>query len=178
MNSQIKARVVRLIGEDGKQIGIVARDEALRLAVEKGLDLVEVSPQSKPPVCRILDYGKYRYEQSKRAKEAKKHQHTITIKEIKMRPVIEDHDYEFKLNHIRRFLEHGDRVRVVMTYRGREITHQELGTRIMERVLRDTEDVGKAEHELKQEGRNMVVTLVPKKAATSVSQQKKRAERR
>ena len=121
-----------------------------------------------------MDYGKYRYEQSKRAKEARRHQHAVTVKEIKMRPVIEEHDYGFKLNHIRRFLEHGDRVRVILMYRGREITHQELGQRLMERVIRDTEDLGRPEHAPKQEGRNLVLILVPKKSSTSSGRKKKK----
>jgi len=128
---------VRLIGVDGEQIGVLTVEEALNMAREEGYDLVEVAPQASPPVCRIMDYGKYKYEQSKRAKEAKKHQHTIHVKEMKFRPKTEDHDYQFKLKHITAFLANGDKVKITVRFRGREMTHTELGMRILEKLVGD-----------------------------------------
>ncbi len=162
VNQQIRVPQVRLIAADGEQIGIVNRDEALRMAEEQGLDLVEVAPQSKPPVCRILDYGKYKYEQSKRAKIARKKHHFMQLKEVKLRPKIEEHDFQFKLNHARKFLESGNKVKFTVYFRGREITHKEFGNRLLDRMVEELQDVASVERASKMEGRNMVMTMIPK----------------
>ena len=162
VNQQIRVPQVRLIAADGEQIGIVNRDEALRMAEEQGLDLVEVAPQSKPPVCRILDYGKYKYEQSKRAKIARKKHHFMQLKEVKLRPKIEEHDFQFKLNHARKFLESGNKVKFTVYFRGREITHKEFGNRLLDRMVEELQDVATVERASKMEGRNMVMTMIPK----------------
>ncbi|RJP74618.1 MAG: translation initiation factor IF-3 [Candidatus Abyssobacteria bacterium SURF_17] len=162
VNQRIRARSIRLIGVDGEQIGIVSVDEGLRLAREQELDLVEVAPQASPPVCRIMDYGKYKYEQSKRAKEARKHQHTIVVKEMKFRPKTEEHDYQFKLNHIQKFLAEGNKAKITVMFRGREMVHTELGRRVLERLVQDTQDMASVEQQPKLEGRNMTLVLVPK----------------
>lgn len=163
MNQEIRARSVRLINEQGVQAGIVSTDEALKLAREAGLDLVEVAPNASPPVCRIMDYGKYKYEKTKRARISRKHQHVIHIKEIKMRPKICAHDYLFKLNHVKRFLETGDKVKVVVMYRGREMVHVELGREILNRVIADTKDLSQVERPPILEGQNMVMVLGPRR---------------
>jgi translation initiation factor IF-3 len=157
----IRIPEVRLIGEDGEQLGIVSSRDALETARERGLDLVEVAPSAKPPVCRIMDYGKYLYQQKKRAQEAKKHQKVIQVKEIKFRPKIEEHDYNFKKNHIKRFLEAGNHVKVVVMYRGREIVHKEIGEKILGRVVDDLQDMAKIEKPAKLEGRNHTLILSP-----------------
>ena len=162
MNERIRAKSVRLVGVDGEQIGVMSAEEALAIALEQGYDLVEVAEKASPPVCRIMDYGKYKYEQSKRAKEAKKHQHTIHVKEMKFRPKTEDHDYQFKLKHIKEFLAAGDKVKVTVRFRGREMTHTELGMRILEKLVGDTEDFASVEQQPKLEGRNMTLVLGPK----------------
>jgi translation initiation factor IF-3 len=136
-------------------------DEALRLARGAELDLVEVAPNADPPVCRIMDYGKYKYEKTKRARISKKHQHATHVKEIKMRPKICEHDYQFKVNHVRRFLEHGDKVKVIVMYRGREMAHTELGREILERVVENLRDISQVERPPVLEGQNMVVILGP-----------------
>jgi translation initiation factor IF-3 len=147
---------------DGEQIGVVSAKEGLEMAREQGYDLVEVAPKASPPVCRIMDYGKYKYEQSKRAKEARKHQHTITVKEMKFRPKTEDHDYQFKLKHIKKFLAEGNKVKVTVRFRGREMAHTELGRKMLERLTQDTEEMASVEQQPKLEGRNMVLVLGPK----------------
>ena len=162
MNERIRANAIRLVGVDGEQIGVMSAEEALEIAREQGYDLVEVAEKATPPVCRIMDYGKYKYEQSKRAKEAKKHQHTIHVKEMKFRPKTEDHDYQFKLKHIKEFLAAGDKVKVTVRFRGREMTHTELGMRILEKLVGDTEDFASVEQQPKLEGRNMTLVLGPK----------------
>lgn len=136
-------------------------DEAKSRATEVGLDLVEVAPDARPPVCRLMDYGKYKYEEARRAREARKKQHTIHVKEVKYRPGIEDHDYEFKTRHVRRFLEDGDKVKVTMMFRGRQLSHPELGLEVLERILGDIEDVGKIESQPTREGRTMIMVLAP-----------------
>jgi len=153
---------VRLISSDGKQIGIVNIKDALSMADEQDLDLVEVAPNSKPPVCRILDYGKYKYEQSKRAKMARKKHHFMHLKEVKLRPKIEDHDFQFKLDHARKFLVSGNKVKVTVFFRGREITHAEFGKKLLERMLGELEDVATVERPPILEGRNMVMVMIPK----------------
>ena len=140
----------------------MSSDEALEIAREQGYDLVEVAPKSTPPVCRIMDYGKYKYEQSKRAKEAKKHQHVIHVKEMKFRPKTEDHDYQFKLKHVIKFLEAGDKVKATVRFRGREMTHIELGRRILEKIVADTQDIASVEQQPKLEGRNMTLVVAPR----------------
>jgi translation initiation factor IF-3 len=162
VNQQIRVPQVRLISASGEQVGIVARDEALRMAEEQGLDLVEVAPQSKPPVCRILDYGKYKYELSKRAKMARKKHHFMHLKEVKLRPKIEEHDFQFKLNHARKFLESGNKVKFTVYFRGREITHKEFGNKLLDRMAEELKDVASIERPTKLEGRNMAMTMIPK----------------
>lgn len=161
VNQFIRVPQVRLVSEDGEQIGVVDTRDALRQAEEKGLDLVEVAPSAKPPVCRIMDYGKYQYQQKKRAQEAKKKQKTIQIKEIKFRPKIDEHDYNFKKNHIIRFLGEGNHVKVVVMYRGREIVHKEQGKKILDRVVEELKDVAKIEKPAAIEGRNHTLVLSP-----------------
>ncbi len=160
-NEQIRARDVRVIGAEGEQIGILPRMEAIALAKEAGMDLVEVAAAADPPVCRIMDFGKFKYEQQQKKKEAKKNQSVIQIKEIKVRPKTDDHDYETKLRHIRRFLTDGDRCKVTVFFRGREIVHKDRGQAILERVIEDTKDIGKVEQEPSAEGRTLQMLLVP-----------------
>ena len=158
-NDQIRVREVRLIGEDGEQLGIVERNEALNMAREAGLDLVEVAAAADPPVCRIMDYGKYKYDAQKKKQEAKKKQTVIEIKEIKLRPKTDEHDYQTKLRHIRRFLEEGDRCKVTIFFRGREIVHKDRGQTMLDRVVEDTKDVAKMEQEARAEGRTLFMML-------------------
>lgn len=162
-NEMIRAREVRVIGAEGDQLGILPINEAIALAREAGLDLVEVAATSDPPVCRIMDYGKFKYEQQKKKADAKKRQNVIQIKEIKVRPKTDDHDYETKLRHIRRFLEDGDRCKVTVFFRGREIVHKDRGVAILDRMVQDLADVAKLEQEPRAEGRTMQMLLVPKK---------------
>lgn len=162
-NEMIRAREVRVIGAEGDQLGILPRNEAIEMAKEAGLDLVEVAATSDPPVCRIMDYGKFKYEQQKKKADARKRQSVIQIKEIKVRPKTDDHDYETKLRHIRRFLEDGDRCKVTVFFRGREIIHKDRGIAILERMVQDLADVAKLEQEPRAEGRTLQMLLVPKK---------------
>ena len=162
-NEMIRAREVRVIGADGEQLGILQRNDAIALAQEAGLDLVEVAATSEPPVCRIMDFGKFRYEQQKKKQEAKKRQTVVQIKEIKVRPKTDDHDYETKLRHIRRFLEDGDRCKITVFFRGREIVHKDRGQDILNRVVADLADIAKVEQEARAEGRTLQMLLVPKK---------------
>ncbi|MBN2366269.1 MAG: translation initiation factor IF-3 [Calditrichaeota bacterium] len=162
VNDQIRVQKVRLISPDGDQIGIVPTDEALQKAVNYGLDLVEVSPNAKPPVCRIMDYGKYKYEQSKKEKISKKKQHIITVKEIRLRPRTDDHDLETKMRHARKFLEQKNKVKITILFRGREMAYQDFGFELMEKVQESLEDVGKVESEPKMEGRRMIMILTHK----------------
>jgi translation initiation factor IF-3 len=158
----IRAREVRVIGQEGEQLGILSVREALQLAEEQSLDLVEVAPDAKPPVCRIMDFGKYKYQQSKRLQQAKKKQKVISVKEIKLRPKTEEHDYQFKTQHVRRFLQDGHKTKVTVVFRGREIAHSELGRRMLDRIAADMEDVGTIEQTAQQEGRNMTMVLSPR----------------
>jgi len=162
VNERIRIPQVRVIGADGEQVGVLPTREAVRLAQDKGLDLVEVSPYSRPPVCRIMNYGKYRYEQQKKAKDAKKKQHIIVLKEMHFRPKTEEHDYQFKTRHIREFLADGNKVKVMIDFRGREMAHMDFGYKIIERLINDLEDVGTIEQKAKQEGRNLIMILMPK----------------
>ena len=164
INERIRVPEVRVIAEDGSQIGVMKTDEALRYAQDRDLDLVEVAAQAKPPVCRVLDYSKYKYEQAQKAKAAKKHQTQINVREIKFRPKIAEHDYSTKKGHVERFLRHKDKVKVTIMFRGREITHPELGRKILERLAAELEDIGTVEQFPNLEGKNMTMLLGPSKA--------------
>ena len=157
---------VRVIAEDGAQLGILPVREALALAQEKSLDLVEVSPTARPPVCRIMDYGKFKYEQSKRERTARKKQHVQQLKEVKLRPKIDDHDFDFKIQHAREFLTARDKVKITLTFRGREMAHPELGHQMMQRVIADLADLGSPESIPRSEGRTLVMVVMPKPAKT------------
>jgi translation initiation factor IF-3 len=159
VNEQITTSTVRLIDEQGNQVGIVNRFEAMRRADEAGLDLVEVAAGASPPVCKILDYGKFKYELQKKAAEARKKQKVIEVKEIKMRPGIDVHDYDVKMRSIRGFLDEGDKVKVTLRFRGREMAHQELGARLLERVQADLKELAKVEQFPKLEGRQMTMVI-------------------
>ncbi|MGI5873664.1 MAG: translation initiation factor IF-3 [Bacillota bacterium] len=162
INEQIRVPQVRLIDSDGTQLNIVATREAQRISAERGLDLVEIAPQAKPPVCKIMDYGKYRFEQVKREKETKKNQKVIAIKEVKLRPNIEDHDFETKAKNGERFLKNGNKVKVTIMFRGREITHPDLGRELCARMAQRLGECSSIEKPPKVEGRNMNMILVPK----------------
>jgi translation initiation factor IF-3 len=162
INEMIDLPQIQLIDATGHNVGVVAIADALARAAEAGLDLVEISPNSEPPVCKILDYGKYKYQAQKKAAEARKKQRTVEIKEIKMRPNIDIHDYDVKMRSIRRFFEEGDKVKVTLRFRGREMAHMELGTRLLERVKQDTLTLAKVESEPRLEGRQMVMVLAPR----------------
>ena len=151
-----------LIDDKGEKRGVVSIEEALSVAAETGLDLVEVSPNTKPPVCKILDYGKYKYQQQKKKAEAKKKQKVVEIKEIKMRPNIDDHDYEVKVKAMKRFFEEGDKVKVTLRFRGREMAHQERGADLLKRVQDDFEDIAKVEQFPKMEGRQIMMVMAPR----------------
>ena len=162
MNERIRVPQVRVIGDDGAQVGVLPVREALTMAQSRGLDLVEVSPTARPPVCRIMDYGKFKYEQNRRARKAKKKQHHMQLKEIKMRPKIEDHDYNFKVQHAREDLAARDKVKVTITFRGREMAHQEIGHKLIQGVLADLADVSLVESPPRSEGRTLSAVLMPK----------------
>ncbi|HAA08887.1 MAG: translation initiation factor IF-3 [Syntrophomonadaceae bacterium] len=162
VNEEIRTREVRLVSEDGEQLGIVPINQALEIATDKGLDLVEVAPSAKPPVCRLMDYGKFKFEQSKREKEARKKQKVISIKEVKLRPNIDEHDFLVKARNARKFLGAGDKVKVTIMFRGREITHPELGEKLSLRMVDELSDISAVEKPPKVEGRNMVTILIPK----------------
>ncbi len=163
MNERIRAREVRVIGDEGEQIGVMPPFEALKMAREKNLDLVEISPTAQPPVCRIMDYGKFLYQNEKREREAKKKQKTITVKEVKFRINVDDHDYDTKKNHVLRFLDEGDKVKATIFFRGREMTRQSLGRQILERLIKDVENKGIVEFRPRQEGNTLHLILAPKK---------------
>ena len=162
MNQDIIAESIRVVGEDGEMLGVMSLESAFEKADEAALDLVEISPSSDPPVCKILDYGKYKYEAQKKANEARKKQKTIDVKEIKMRPSIERHDYDVKLRAINKFLDEGDKVKVTIRFRGREFLHQELGMQMLERVRGEIEEKAKVEAVPKMEGRQMVMVVAPR----------------
>lgn len=163
MNEQINVPEVRLIDADGNQVGVVSTREALRAAEEGGFDLVEISPTARPPVCRIMDYGKYLFELSKKQAEAKKKQKQVQVKEIKFRPTTEDGDYQVKLRNLIKFLNHGDKVKISLRFRGREMAHQDIGMKIMERLQLDTAELAVIEQQAKREGRQLLMVLSPKK---------------
>ena len=155
---------MRLIDEKGEQIGVMPTEQALRYAQDKDLDLVEVAPEARPPVCRVLDYSKYKYEQAQNAKQARKHQQQITIREIKFRPKIAEHDYDTKKHHVERFLRHKDKVKITIMFRGREVTHPERGTAILDRLAGELAGLAVVEQHPTQEGRNMTMLMAPSKA--------------
>ncbi|WNK00059.1 translation initiation factor IF-3 [Thalassospiraceae bacterium LMO-JJ14] len=161
-NEEIQADPVRLVDADGEMVGVIGLQEAIDMAVEVGLDLVEVSPNADPPVCKILDYGKYKYEAQKKANEARKKQKIIEVKEIKMRPGIDDHDYEVKMKAVRRFLDDGDKVKMTIRFRGREMAHQELGLKVLERVREEVGEIAKVEQHPRPEGRLMTMVIAPR----------------
>lgn len=161
INRQIRAREVRVIDPEGKQLGVLPLVEALRAAANFELDLVEVSSKSDPPVCRIMDYGKFKYQQSKKAHDAKKKQAVIHLKEVKMRPKTEEHDFQFKLRHIECFLKEGNKTKVTIVFRGRELAHPDLGRKMISRITEEAKEWGKVEQEAKFEGRNFVMVLAP-----------------
>lgn len=162
VNERIRVPQVRVIGDDGEQVGVVPVRDAIAMAQAKGLDLVEVSPTARPPVCRIMDYGKFKYEQNRRARKAKKKQHHTQLKEIKMRPKIEDHDFGTKVNHARDFLLERDKVKLTVIFRGREIARPEIGHRLMRRVIETLSDVALVENAPRAEGRAITAVLMPK----------------
>ncbi len=178
MNHEIRVPRVRLVSSTGEALGIVPTGEALAQAEREGLDLVEVAPNADPPVCRVMDYGKFKYEKSKKAKEAKKKQHVMHLKEIKLHPKTDEHDYRFKIDHAREFLIRGDRVKITLVFRGREITHIDFGRRILERAENDLLDIAQMEQRSKREGRNMISTFIPDKARIKQYLRKQEQERK
>ena len=163
INENIKAKQVRLIDADNENRGIVSIKEALAVAEEAGLDLIEISPQANPPVCKVLDYGKFRYEQQKKKNEAKKNQKVVEIKELKLRPVIETHDYEVKMKQAKKFLEQGNKVKFTMRFKGRELSANDMGKQIMTQIVEDLENCAKVDSEMKLEGRQLMMILSPLK---------------
>ncbi len=162
VNRQIRISPVRVIADNGDQLGVLSIEEALALAEERDLDLVEVAPMARPPVVKIMDYGKFKFEEAKAARAAKKKQHVIQIKEVKYRPGIDDHDYDFKTKHAREFLGEGNKVKVTMMFRGRQMARPDMGRAVLDRVAADLADVAKIEFDAKLEGRNMIMVLAPK----------------
>lgn len=175
-NENITAPKIRVIDADGEMRGVMTPKEALEIAEEYGLDLVEVSPNADPPVCKIIDYGKYKYEQQKKANEARKKQKTVDVKEVKIRPGIEEHDYQVKLRNARRFLEDEDKVKVTLRFRGREMAHQDLALQVMHRFRDDLADISKVDQEAKMEGRQAVMMLSPDKTAVAAKKPADSAE--
>jgi len=163
VNGRIRATEIRLIGAEGENVGVVTPREAMTMAEEAGLDLVEISPNANPPVCKIMDFGKFKYEQQKREAEARKKQKTIEIKEVKFRPGTDVHDYDVKMRNVVKFLENGDKVKVTLRFRGREMAHQDLGLELLNRVRTDVGELGKVENMPKLEGRQMVMMIAPAK---------------
>jgi translation initiation factor IF-3 len=176
INDRIRVPEVRLVGEDGKQIGVVKTSEALEYAQERDLDLVEVAPEARPPVCRVLDYSKFKYEQAQKQKAARKHQQQITIREIKFRPKIAQNDYDTKKGHVKRFLMGKDRVKVTIMFRGREVTHPERGTALLEKLAGELSEIAIVEQTPLQDGRNMTMMLAPSKAVLAVEKDGKPAD--
>src|ERR1051325_937578 len=162
INEEIRVREVHLITHDGANRGTVAINEALQAAQEAGLDLVEISPNAAPPIVKILDYGKYKYQEQKRAAEARKKQKGVEVKELKYRPMIDDHDYDVKMRAMQRFFEEGDKVKITLRYRGREMAHQEIGTKLLDKLKEDTAKMAKVEMEPRFEGRQMIMILAPR----------------
>uniref|UniRef100_UPI00404AC8F7 translation initiation factor IF-3 n=1 Tax=Candidatus Planktophila sp. TaxID=2175601 RepID=UPI00404AC8F7 len=177
INDRIRTPQIRLIGYTGEQVGVVDIEVALQMADEVGLDLVEIAPEANPPVCKIMDYGKYKYEIAQKAREARQNQTHIVVKEVRMRPKIETHDYETKRNHIEKFLKGGDKVKVTMQFRGREQTRPELGYKILQRLAEDVAEIAFVEFAPKQEGRNMTMVLGPTKRKTEAVAEAKAARK-
>ena len=171
---------MRLVGPSGEQVGVVRVEDALRLAEEADLDLVEVAPDARPPVCKLMDYGKFKYESAMKARDARRNQANTQLKEIQFRPKIDEHDYVTKMGHVKRFLEGGDKVKCIVRFRGREQSRPELGIRLLQRVAEETEDLGNIESHPRQDGRNMVMVLAPtrKKAEVKSDQRRRREEAR
>jgi translation initiation factor IF-3 len=161
VNDRIRSPEIRLIGAEGENIGVVTPARGMQLAEEAGLDLVEISPNAEPPVCKIMDFGKFKYEQQKKEAEARRHQKIIEIKEIKFRPGTDTHDYDVKMRSVTKFLENGDKVKVTLRFRGREMAHMDLGRELLERVAKDIEEIGKIEAMPRVEGRQMVMMIGP-----------------
>ena len=162
INHRIRVPEVRVVLDDGTMLGVMSTQEALRKAEERNLDLVEINPKSNPPVCKILDFGKYKYEEKKRASEAKKKQTIVEVKEVKMRPSIDDHDYDVKMRSIKRFFDEGDKVKITLRFRGREMAHQHIGFDLLQKVKADLGELAKVEAEPRLEGRQMVMVLAPR----------------
>ena len=162
-NEQIRARELRVIGPEGEQLGILGRNEAIAMAKEHGLDLVEVAATADPPVCRVMDYGKFKYQEQKRAQEAKAKQKVTQVKEVKFRPATDENDFQTKIRAVRRFLEGGDKAKITLRYRGREMAHQEFGVELMDRVKTELGDIAQVEQNPKLEGRQMIMVLGPKR---------------
>ena len=169
----IRVQEVSVIGDDGESLGTIPTEEAISMAEDRNLDLVEVAPNANPPVCRIMDYGKHKYKASKKAHEAKKNQKVVHVKEVKFRPNTDQHDFDFKLKHVQRFIENGDKAKVVIFFKGREIIHREFGQRVLERVAKKTEDIAIIEQSAKQEGRTLVMILAPKNVKSKKGTQPK-----
>jgi translation initiation factor IF-3 len=176
INERIRVPEVRLIDDTGQQVGVMKTDEALRYAQQRDLDLVEVAPEARPPVCRVLDYSKYKYEQAQKQKAARKHQQQINVREIKFRPKIAEHDYATKKGHVERFLKHKDKVKVTIMFRGREVTHPERGVMILDRLADDLQELAIVEQRPIQDGRNMTMMLGPSKAVLAGTLEEERAE--
>ncbi|MBB6039423.1 translation initiation factor IF-3 [Phytomonospora endophytica] len=176
MNEQIRAREVRLVGPQGEQVGIVSLDQALQLAADVDLDLVEVAPMARPPVCKLMDYGKYKYEAALKAREARRNQQQTVIKEMKLRLKIDTHDYETKKGHVLRFLKAGDKVKVTIMFRGREQSRPEMGKRLLERLAGDVEEFGLVESMPRLDGRNMIMVMAPHRAKQAPAVAKAEAE--
>ena len=162
MNEDIRVPEVRLIDHTGQNVGVVTTEDAMARAIAAGLDLVEISPDASPPVAKILDYGKFKYQEQKKQAEARKRQKVVEMKEIKMRPSIDDHDYDVKMRSIKRFFEEGDKVKITLRFRGREMAHMDIGMELLKKVKRDIDEIGKIEQEPKLEGRQMVMVMAPK----------------
>ncbi|MDP9445355.1 MAG: translation initiation factor IF-3, partial [Actinomycetota bacterium] len=178
VNDRIRVPEVRLVGPNGEQVGIVRIDDALRVAQEADLDLVEVAPTARPPVCKLMDYGKFKYETAQKAREARRNQVNTVIKEMKLRPKIDQHDYETKKGHVVRFLEQGDKVKITIMFRGREQHRPELGFRLLQRLAEDVSELGYVESAPKQDGRNMIMVLSPTKKKAEARAQVKAARQR
>jgi translation initiation factor IF-3 len=176
INDRIRVPEVRLVGEDGKQIGVVKTSEALAYAQERDLDLVEVAPDARPPVCRVLDYSKYKYEQAQKQKAARRHQQQITVREIKFRPKIAQNDYDTKKNHVTRFLMGKDKVKITIMFRGREVTHPERGTALLDRLAGELSEIAVIEQSPLQDGRNMTMLLAPSKTVLAGGEKDKSPE--
>jgi translation initiation factor IF-3 len=177
INERIRVPSVRVVAEDGEQLGVMDTRDAIQRARSQGLDLVEVSPNAQPPVCKIIDYGKFQYEAKKRANEQKKKQATVTVKEVKFRPSVDDHDYGYRVKHAREWLEDGDKVRAAIAFRGREMAHRELGAKILQRLIKDLADIADVEVIPKMEGYQMFTILTPKKQKPPVKTEKPKQEK-